>query len=98
MTQAAAKVARKQLKEDPFNIDLLEQAGFVEKVKLLRAREAKRANMLLQWEEKQKIDAAAKAQRAKKAAADEAKAAAKALAKAEARLQPKPLKGRLAKL
>ena len=90
-----AKEARKALKEDPFNIDLIEQAGFTEKARMLRAREVKRAAMLQLWEEKQKADAAAKTRRLHKAAAEEAKVEAKAKAKAEARLQPKPLRGRL---
>ena len=42
--------------EDPFNIDLIEKAGFVERAKMLRAREAKREKALQQWAERKEAD------------------------------------------
>jgi hypothetical protein len=63
-TKLAARAARQQLKEDPFNVDLIEAAGFVERAKLLRAREAKREKMLEQWYERKALEDQKRAARA----------------------------------
>jgi len=63
LKKIAAKKARQDLKDDPFNIDLIEAAGFVERAKQLRAREAKRARMLEQWHERKALEDQKKAAR-----------------------------------
>ena len=63
LKKIAAKKAKQDLKDDPFNIDLIEAAGFVERAKQLRAREAKRARMLEQWHERKALEDHKKAAR-----------------------------------